>query len=238
MPRTLFEYRLRESPRARNVSLRVTVEKGLEVVVPKGYDPRRVPRILESMKDWIRRALERAAANRALLEPEPPWHAPCAISLSAVERQWQVAAVERDGVSVTVRETQSGRLSLRGRLNDEQACRAALTRWLTRQAYAHLVPELEVLSRRLGLRYRDVRVRRQRTRWGSCSSRKTITLNAKLLFLPPALMRSVLIHELCHLVEMNHSQRFWRLVAQYDPDFRTHRKQLHEGWKLVPRWAR
>lgn len=238
MSRTLFEYRVRESPRARNVSLRVTVENGLEVVVPEGFDARRVPRILERMTDWIRRALERAEAHRALREPEPPWQVPREISLPAIERRWEVRAEERNTVAVALRETPSGELAMRGRVNDAGACRRALARWLARQAYAHLVPWLDRLSRELNLPYRQAYIRRQRTRWGSCSSRKTITLNAKLLFLPPALVRSVLIHELCHLVHMNHSQRFWRLVAKHDPEFRAHRKQLHEGWKRVPRWAR
>lgn len=231
------EYHLRESARARNVSLRVTVDRGLEVVVPKGYDPALVPGILKCMQGWIRRALDRAAANRRHLHPEP-WRLPHEIVLPGIAKQWPVTAKESKRASVSIREIAPGHLSISGALNDEHACRAALGRWLVRQAYRDLVPWLEALSRELGLRYRRAYVRLQRTRWGSCSSRKTISLNAKLLLLPPALVRSVLIHELCHLVEMNHSARFWARVERHDPDFRAHRKSLHAAWKLLPRWAR
>jgi predicted metal-dependent hydrolase len=231
-------YRLRISPRARDVSLRVTVEDGLEVVVPRGYNPALVPRILQHMQGWIRRALDRAEAKRRQLAPVLPWRLPTEIDLPGIGKRWQVIAKESARVSVAVREIAGGRLSIAGALDDERACRGALERWLLRQANRELIPRLETLSRELGLRYRRVQIRSQRTRWGSCSSGKSISLNAKLLLLPPALVRSVLIHELCHLAEMNHSRRFWSLVGRHDPDFRAHRKSLRAAWQLVPPWAR
>jgi predicted metal-dependent hydrolase len=62
-------------------------------------------------------------------------------------------------------------------------------------------------------------------------------LNAKLLFLPPELVDYVMIHELSHLAEMNHSKRFWALVERHDPRFRILDRQLRDMWKEVPRWA-
>lgn len=230
-------YHLRVSPRARDVSLRVTAERGLEVIVPRGYNPALVPHVVEHMQGWIRRALDRAEAQRRQIASEPPWRLPTAIELAAIGKVWQVVAKKTARMSVSVREARGGRLSVTGASNDGRACRAALGRWLVRRANRHLVPQLEALSRELGLRYRRVCIRLQRARWGSCSDRKTISLNAKLLLLPPALVRSVMIHELCHLAEMNHSARFWSLVARHDPDFRTHRKALREAWKLAPPWG-
>jgi hypothetical protein len=57
------------------------------------------------------------------------------------------------------------------------------------------------------------------------------------LFLDPALVRYVMVHELCHLTEMNHSPRFWSLVQRHHADFRAHDRELRKGWKSVPRWA-
>lgn len=230
-------YRLRVSARAHNVSVRVSVERGLEVVVPHGFDPARVPGILERLQDWIIQALARAEASRRRRTRETPWRLPDEIALPGIGMTWRVIARETSRASVTIRETADAGLSIVGALGDVHACRNALARWLVRRAHRDLVPQLEALSRELGLRYRDVRVRMQRTRWGSCSSRKSISLNAKLLLLPPELVRSVLIHELCHLAEMNHSSRFWSRVARHDPDFRVHRKSLRAAWKLVPSWA-
>lgn len=237
MSKPLFDYRLRENPRSRHVRLRVSIEGGLEVIVPKGYDARWVPELLEQRKGWIQAALERAEVNRKLIEPEPPWALPQEISLPGIGQTWRLTAEESGSARVAVRELGPGELRVRGAIHDEAACRTALTRWLAEKAREHLVPQLQELSRSLGFRYRDTYIRRQRTRWGSCSNRKAITLNAKLLFLPTPLVRHVMVHELCHLIEMNHSARFWLLVGRHDPDFRGLDKLLREAWKMVPRWA-
>lgn len=233
----MFEYRLRESKRAQHVRLRVTPQSGLEVVVPKGYNPARLPAMLEQKQSWIRAALERTEADRKQNGPEPAWKLPDDIELPAIGQLWQVTAQETDAPGATVREIGPGQLLIHGHISDEHASRAALARWLTRQACAHLPPRLEELSRQLGLAFRHVYIKRQRTRWGSCSRHKAISLNAKLLFLAPVLLRYVMIHELCHLAEMNHSQRFWSLVQKNHPDFHAHDRELRKGWKSVPRWA-
>lgn len=99
-----------------------------------------------------------------------------------------------------------------------------------RQTREHLVPRLQTLSLKTGLKYHRTFVKRPRTRWASCSRHQSISLNAKLLFLPPELVDYVIIHELCHLVEMNHSKRFWELVARHSPGFRKLDK-----WRLTTR---
>jgi hypothetical protein len=235
--KALFEYRLRESARARHVRLRVTPHNGLEVVVPQGYNPARIPGMLDRKQAWIRAALERTEAERRLHGPEPAWKLPDEIQLPALGQTWQVTSQEADTPWAAVREIGPGRLLLHGRINDEHASRAALARWLVRQAYEHLAPRLTELSGQLGLAFRRVGFKRQRTRWGSCSHHRSISLNAKLLFLDPMLVRYVMIHELCHLAEMNHSPRFWLLVQKHHADFRAHDRELRKGWKSVPRWA-
>ena len=237
LSKALFEYRLRESARARHVRLRVTPQSGLEVIVPQGYNTARIPGMLVQKQAWIRAALERTEADRKLSGPEPVWKLPDDIELPALGRVWQVTAQEVDASWATVREISPDRLLIHGRITDERVSRAALARWLARRAYAHMVPRLEELSSQLGLVFRHVYIKRQRTRWGSCSHHKAISLNAKLLFLPPPLVRYVMVHELCHLAEMNHSPRFWSLVQKHHADFRAHDKELRKGWKSVPRWA-
>lgn len=217
--------------------LRVTPQNGLEVVVPKGYNLARVPGMLEQKQAWIHAALERAKAERQLSGPEAVWKLPDEIKFPALDQVWQVTAKEADMSWAAARETGPGQLLIHGRITDEHASRAALARWLARQAYAHLPPRLEQLSKQLGLAFRHVYIKRQRTRWASCSRHKAITLNAKLLFLAPVLVRYVMVHELCHLAEMNHSSQFWSLVQKNHADFRVHDRELRKGWESVPRWA-
>lgn len=237
MHKPSINYTVRVSPRGRNVRLRVTVRHGLEVVIPQGYDRDKVPSIIEHKKHWIQSALERADAHRKFFVPEPKWDVPHQIKLPALGKTWYVVAKETASKSVTVRDLGEGKIVVFGNLDHEGRCRDALTRWLMRLTREHLVPRLHQLSLKMGLQFRRTFVKRPKTRWASCSRRRSISLNAKLLFLPPELVDYVLIHELCHLIEMNHSDRFWTLVMRYSPEFRRLDGRLREMWKTVPRWA-
>jgi len=237
MSAALFKYTVRESLRARCIRLWVTPQRGLEVVVPRGCNCARIPPILERKQQWIRSALERVEAHRVRFPSAPGWQVPERIAFPAIQRVWQIEMHPEETRRVTVREYGEGLLQLRGNVGHEAACRAALHRWWVRQGHKHLVPLLREFSRATGRPFTRVTVRRQRTRWGSCSRKKSVSLNAKLLFLEPAVVRYVMIHELCHTQEMNHAPRFWRLVQTACPDFRTLKKNLRQAWNAVPSWT-
>lgn len=234
---SLFPYRVRVNPKGRTVRLRVTLQQGLEVVIPKGYDESQIPSLLERKKHWVRAALERTESHRKFFAPEPIWRLPLQIKLQASGKVWHVASRQTAAEWVAVRETGPAQLLIFGAIDNQEACQAALVRWLMRQAHQHLLPRLTSLSQQTELLYKTARIKRQRTRWASCSRRGTITLNAKLLFLPPIAVDYVITHELCHLQEMNHSSRFWELVKKHNPNYKQTDSQLRDMWKLVPRWA-
>jgi predicted metal-dependent hydrolase len=237
MPETIFQYNLRFSPRARNVRLRVSVDRGFEVVVPTGYDTARVPRLLEQKREWIRVALNRAETHRKFFEPKPAWRMPARIQLPAIGKSWDVMTRSKKSSFVTIREVAPNRLVASGPIRNESASRAALSRWLRRQTRAHLLSRVEQLSQRSGLRYRRGMVRHQKKRWASCSRRRNIALNLRLLFLPREVVDYVIIHELCHTAELNHSKKFWALVSHNCPNYRYHDAQLRSMWKHIPHWA-
>ncbi len=82
-----------------------------------------------------------------------------------------------------------------------------------------------------------VSIRCQRTRWGSCSTRGTVSLNCSLVFLRPEVVRYLFVHELAHTKHMNHSANFWRLVERLEPDYRRLDRELLAGWRTVPGWV-
>jgi predicted metal-dependent hydrolase len=130
-----------------------------------------------------------------------------------------------------------GLLTLSGDASDGRAVRNALRAWLTDRATQVLGPALDQCARELGFEYQRVFIRRQRTRWGSCSTRGTISLNCCLLFQRPPVVRYLLIHELAHTQHMNHSRRFWQTVARHCPDYRRLDRELLDGWRRVPSWV-
>lgn len=115
--------------------------------------------------------------------------------------------------------------------------RAALLQWLMQRARDTLVPRLIATAQTLGCAPRRVQIRQQRTRWGSCSARGTISLNSCLLFQRPAVVSYLFVHELAHLTHMNHSARFWELVERYEPNWRQLDRELNQGWRQVPGWV-
>lgn len=103
---------------------------------------------------------------------------------------------------------------------------AARIRFEERVAYFHPLT---------GGRYTSVTVRNQKTRWGSCSSRGTLSFNYRLIFAPPAVLDYVVVHELCHLTHMNHSKDFWNMVASVMPEYKVYRQWLRDhGHELTP----
>lgn len=123
-----------------------------------------------------------------------------------------------------------------GAITDFSACAPIVIKWLKKLAKVHLKERLDELSAECQLPYQQLSVRAQKTVWGSCTSRKKIQLNYKILFLPEDTARYILIHELCHTKHLNHSASFWKMVASLQPDFRAHIKWLKTADQTLPRW--
>ncbi|NSW85332.1 MAG: M48 family metallopeptidase [Syntrophobacteraceae bacterium] len=235
-PLDSLSYSVRVSRRASRVILRMIPGRGLEVVVPVGFNHRLIPEIIARKREWIVKA-----ARRMGIWPGParvPEILPKAVHLKALNRLLQVRY--RNTGMKRVDDVRAGELhlGLDPDASDREVCRKVLLNWLKQQGKAELIPWLHRTSISTGLRFRKVQIRSQKSRWGSCSSRGTITLNCKLLFLPPELVRYIMIHELCHTVHMNHSREFWSLVGSLEPRFRLLDAEMSNAWRCLPAWAR
>lgn len=218
------------------MSLRITPAEGLVVVVPRGFDVRRIPALIGEQRQWIDARLERLQA----VARDERWQRPGQIDLPAVGERWTLDYVPGTGQTPRIRITSRARGILRvsGAGDDAAPLCTALRRWLKRRATPVLTARLAELAEAHGFAYRRITVRMQRTRWGSYSTRGTISLNAKLLLVPPALVDHVLLHELCHTVHLGHGTAFAARLAQLDPDTARQRDALRRAWTAMPDWAR
>jgi hypothetical protein len=213
-------------------------DEGLVVVVPRGYDWARIPAILEQKQRWISRTAGEVERRRQLVEPAESLVLPETVNLRFVSEEWEVEYAPGGNGSSTVRAQEAGDRVVRvtGNIADDAACRHALTRWVLRKGRDLIVPAARDLAWAHGFNVDQVSIRRQKSRWGSCSRHKALSLNVNLLFLEPYLVEYVLLHELCHTIHLDHSRAFWAVLAQYDPDWRAHRRELRAAGGLVPGW--
>jgi predicted metal-dependent hydrolase len=230
-------YSIRVSRRSRRVRLTIDPRHGVVMVTPPGMDQAWLKDLATSWRGWVARQIDQMGMEELHPATGGGVTLPDCISLDAIGERWEVCYRYTPSASARVRETGPNRLLLSGDCADHGACRRALIRWLGRRARTVLPAWLEEVSVQTGLPFSAVAVRGQRSRWGSCSSKGEISLNYQLLFLPPALARHVLIHELCHTVELNHSPRFWRTVRRFEPGLDQLRAEMRRSWSHVPAWV-
>ncbi len=222
-------YQLKTNARAKRVNFRITPREGLIVTVPKRFRLQHLPDILAEHRQWIEMQLSRIdlTAQHVL---------PLEVVLTAISETFPISYQEQLG-RLCLSRLPSGGLLLKGPITLE-GVRRLLHRWLKLQAENYLAPWVEALSQATGLTYSSVRFRDQQTRWGSCNTEGVINLNYKLLFLSTDLAKHIILHELCHTREMNHSARFWRLVSRFDPDWQHNRREVKTAMTFVPGWAK
>ena len=230
-PKFLYPYTVRRSPRARHVRFVVSAD-GLVVVVPQRFAVSRdlLP-LLESKREWIEKALHKIASRTLLRDAAKG--VPGSIEFPSIGESWQVrsATLEKERFRA-----ENGIVFLTSDYSETEAV-IALKRWVLQKGRIHLPPLLRKAAQYHAFQVANVAVKEQKSLWGSCSSKSNINLNCRLLFLSPELMRHVMLHELCHLIEMNHSPAFYALLRKLDPETESNARKLRRAWDLVPVWA-
>lgn len=232
--RALPAYRVRRSARARHVNLIIDPVDGLVVVVPRSFDERLIPELIHEQRSWIEARLAKFSRTIAASER---WQRPVHVDLTATNEIWTLDYHTTESATVRISVRADRTLLVTGAINDDATLRAALRRWLKRRAQQWLPQRLAQLATTHAFRYTRVTIRHQRSRWGSCSSRGAISLNAKLMFVTRDLVDHVLLHELCHTRHPNHGTAFRKLLTEYVPDQRQQRAELREAWATLPNWT-
>ncbi len=213
-----IEYTVRRSPRARRVRVAVDAERGVEVILPQRAPARAANEAIVELRPWIERRLQDAARARA----------------AVAARGNAVPYLGTD--LVLVPEAGRTRVHRRGDTLRVPAgdARPALERWYRRAARDEIAPRLDAAVASLGTRYTALTIRNQRTRWGSCSSTGAMSFNWRLLLAPEEVLEYVVWHEACHLLVLDHSARFWDLLAFHLPDYEAPKRWLRRhGQTLV-----
>jgi predicted metal-dependent hydrolase len=222
-------YAIRTSARRRTLGLELRADGSLTVAAPHGLSLTSIRAFVESRRSWI-------DAKRALLvqtKPAAPriqFHSGARLPYLGTELALKVSIASRRRAACRC---ESGSLVLN--VPHDHAIQPTIETWYRRAAATHAAARLAYFAPLVGRAARKLVIRAQRTRWGSCSARGTISLNWRLMQAAPEILDYVVVHELCHLLVPNHSTRFWAEVARVLPDWRRRRAELRQFGRSL-RW--
>ena len=225
-----FQWEMRVSKRIKRLKIAIDQHGRVELVSPTKIPKKHAEDMLKQHTKWVLKQL----AKRPQQKPE--YTRPETIQLQALERSFVLCY--RATASNTIELHSHGdELELVGAVDDAEMVCLVLRSWLKGVARVDLRLWLAEQAASMGLSYASLSIRLQKRRWGSCSQAKRINLNAALLFLPQELVKHVLIHELTHLIHLNHSPSFWAEVAKVEPNYQENRKRLQARSSDVPLWV-
>jgi len=212
---------------ARTSRVRLSVRPGPKVVLtyPEHTSHASALAFLRDNLPWLEKVLSKTRTVQPLLTSHLtkfPW-------LTMDER---LLAVEmNDGKRAAARvSSHDDKVSI---ILPEDNREGGAVRVIRRLAETGLSLAVDRLSRRVGVTVSQVSVRDQTTRWGSCSMAGTLSLNWRLILLPPMLHDHVILHELSHRKHMDHSDRFWNQLSAWDPDWKKHDRELTKRWNII-----
>ncbi len=220
---------LRHSARARRITLRISQKTGGAVlVIPPGCDLEKAFKFARSHAGWIRRQLARQ-------EPAIPFAGGELLPLRGVEHMI-LHKNQLRGAIKPVAALDGGHPKLEVPAPPEHLARR-LGDWLRAQARRDLERAVETHAATLNVTIGRISVRDQKSRWGSCSSRGNLNFNWRLVLAPRPVMDYVAAHEVAHLIEMNHSEKFWRLVKKAMPSMQQPRSWLKQNGARLHRYG-
>lgn len=214
------EIKIRKNKLARSVKLSVGVDGSLRASIPY-YSPEfAVRRLVNGNRDEIRKMLATHNAKNSYQDGDliGKTHTLFLRKFSGEEIK-----ISNEGNQILIQIPQG--LAFENPLVQSEI-RKTVSKILRKQAKAYLPRRITFLAEKYNFEFTKLRLSHTRTRWGSCSSSGTISLNIALMNLPHHLIDYVIIHELCHTRQMNHSQLFWKEVERYDPEYKKHVEEM------------
>lgn len=223
-------FSVRVSARAKYARLRVLPDSGLEVVLPRGIARETAKDIVEAHRTWVCATLRRVCGGVGPQASGGDTAPPATVALHGGVRTMSVLY----GSDASVIDVDA--ICLRAMHSEPLIAIRELQTWMRRYAYETLGNELAALAREHGTPFSALRFRRQKSRWGSCTARGTLSLNTCLVFLPADLARHVMLHELAHTRHLDHGRGFWKTLFAMEPDALAQDKRLRAAWRFVPPW--
>lgn len=227
-----YDYQHKVHSRAKNLKLRVLPNGSLQVTTPRWTPQWQIKHFITQNQDWINKQLAH------LPKPSDKNQVPAAVQLFGRLYQLKIKYDHQLPIGLHIFDDFLILNPANPDLIDgqwHQIFQKQLDRFLKKTARAYIFPRTTELAKKMHITYGRISLKEQSSRWGSCSSMGNLNFNWRLVHCPPDVIDYVVIHELSHRQEMNHSRAFWQLVESYDPAYKLHRGWLkRHGGNMMP----
>ncbi len=216
--RNSMDYKIKRS--ARSFNLRISINSQAQVIVsaPKIMPEFLIRKYVEGQQAWIESNLAKVKKNQVSIQND---------ELYIFDKKYQVILNNQaDKIGVVA----SGEKILVNNLAPKSSgkIQKQIEEFLKKTAHRYLATRTALLAKKMGVTYKNLALRQQASRWGSCSSRGNLNFNWRLVHYKPEIIDYVIIHELAHLIELNHSKKFWEIVKKYDSQYLLHKGELRK----------
>jgi predicted metal-dependent hydrolase len=223
---TEFDYRIVRSPKRKKLTITVERDRSVVVHAPNDASDEQVSRILETKRQWIRRKIRHPQKYQDRLHP-PGKEVVNGESAPYLGKDYRIEVTKTAGCEV----------EFEGRFLVPPAHQAnrhkVLREWYIAEAKEKIVARADQLARELGVKFCAVRIVDNRYRWGSCTGKNNVTFNWRLIKAPMFVIDYLIVHELVHLMEPNHTPRFWSIVRAHNPTMEKARRWLKEHGQVL-----
>lgn len=217
----MLEYTLKRSKRSRSIKISLNQKGAVSVSAPGYVSIKDIESFINKSSDWITQQ-QKKVVSRESTETETT----VMVFGKNYHKKKIYSTTDPIGIFIRATELICNTITPFTTPSWEEREKRQLERFFKNAAENYIIPRTHHWAEKMSTKFNRITLRQQTSRWGSCSSKGNLNFNWRLVHFSPEIIDYVIIHELAHRTHMDHSPRFWNLVAQYDPDHLKHRNTL------------
>ncbi|MBI1931858.1 MAG: M48 family metallopeptidase [Ignavibacteriales bacterium] len=206
-----YKYEMRKYESARNIKIKINKEGIIKVSLPNYVSYLAARKIVANNQKWILKKINDLQFQKKYYY--------LGNNIDLIKKEYS----NNKNLKYTLKKD---KLIILKNADDVISDNELFLKWLKLQAEEYIPKRVEKLAKLHNFEYSKLQLKNLNTRWGSCSMKKILSLNVKLMYFNRKVIDYVIIHELCHLKEMNHSAKFWKLVQNIIPEYEIYRREL------------
>lgn len=213
-----MNYQIKRSKRVSGLKIEINQKGEVIATAPPLLPEFLIKKMIESKTDWIEKSLKKVRKQQININSD---------EVIIFDKKYQIKInneADRTEIKVWGNKLLVDNLSKK----TNKQITEQIERFLKNTATKYLVQKTKTIAQKMGIDYGRVSIRQQKSRWGSCSSQGNLNFNWRLVHYSPKVIDYVIIHELAHRKELNHSKRFWDIVRKYDPEYPIHKSKLNK----------